>query len=491
MASKPKRMKTRPGRLFLAILTLCVVASCAKKETLHDTFARINQEVLQNSQAYATLKEATSTIGHRLTGSENGKKAEEYTYNKFKEYGFSDVQFQEFEVEAWSRGTIAVSIDGESVPAVTLGHSPIEANVTGDIVDFGNGLEEDYASRPEAAKDKLALIYIGILEGSKEGLNNLHRSEKTAIAIKYGAKGVIIFNQVDKGVLLTGTASVTGELIPIPAICIAKETGMALKEKLKKKKVSATITMTNTSDMIKARNVVATIKGSEFPDERIIIGGHLDSWDLATGATDNGIGSFSILDMARSFQASKLQPKRTVQFVMFMGEEQGLLGSRYMVDQAVKDGSIENVKYMINCDMTGNPVGINAGGKLEDSTFYAMLGTEIQKIDTIFKNKFSNRSGLHSDHQPFMLEGVPILSMIGNLDRSIYRCYHSDCDDIDLVNEEHLRNTVRFGTMILYGLANADKLPAQKMDSETTKQFMIDNDLKEPLIIAGDWKWDK
>jgi hypothetical protein len=89
-----------------------------------------------------------------------------------------------------------------------------------------------------------------------------------------------------------------------------------------------------------------------------------------------------------------------------------------------------------------------------------------------------------------MLEGVPILSLNGNLDTSIYGCYHANCDDFKLVNEDHIRNTARFGTMILYGLANADKLPASKMDSETTKQFMIDNHLEEPLRLAGDWKWD-
>lgn len=469
-----------------------VLTACSKKESLHETFARVNQEVLQDAQGYATLKEATSTIGHRLTGSENGHKAEEYTYSKFKEYGFEDVKFQEFEVEAWSRGDIAVTIDGATVPAVTLGHSPIHSDVEGEMVDMGNGLEADYEDNPNAVKDKIAFMYIGLLEGTPKGTHNLHRSEKTAIALSHGAKGVIIFNQVDKGVLLTGTASVTGELIPIPAVCIGKENGKALKETLKNKKnVKAHIVMTNHSDMIKARNVIATLPGSELPQERIIIGGHLDSWDLATGAIDNGIGSFSILDMARAFKANKLAPKRTIQFVMFMGEEQGLLGSRYMVDQAVKDGSIESVKYMMNCDMSGNPVGINAGGKISDTTFYKTLGAEIQKIDTLYKNKVSNGSGLHSDHQPFMLEGVPILSMQSNLDRSIYGCYHSDCDDFNLVNENHLKNTARFGTMILYGLANADKLPAQKMDSETTKQFMIDNNLKEPLIIAGDWKWEK
>ncbi len=482
-------MKNLP--LILVALLLVSALSCTQTpETRLETFSRINAEVLLNSKGYADLGEATSTIGHRLTGSENGKKAEEYTFNKFKEYGFDDVKYVEFEVEAWSRGTIAVEIDGESTPAVTLGHAPLAADVTGMLVDMGNGLEADYAAKPDAVKDKIALVYIGILEGSEEGLNNLHRSEKTAIAIQYGAKGIVIINQVDGGVLLTGTASVTGELIPIPAVCIGKEKGMEVKEKLKSSEVAAHITMTNKSEMIKARDVVATIKGSEIPDERIILGGHLDSWDLATGAIDNGIGSFSVLDIARAFKANNLKPKRTVQFVMFMGEEQGLLGSTYMVEQEAKNGTIEQVKYMMNLDMSGNPIGMNAGGKLDDPDFFTNLGADIQQVDTVFQNKFSNRSGLHSDHQPFMLEGVPIFSVISNLDRSIYGCYHSDCDDFKLVNEQHMVNTARFGTMMLYGLANADTLPAKKMDSETTKQFMIDNNLEEPLRIAGDWKWD-
>lgn len=482
----------RSFHLVLMLLASVFIWSCTpdKKESLSETFQRINNEVLQNSKAYATLGEATSTIGHRLTGSENGHKAEEYTYNKFKEYGFTDVQYLEFEVEAWSRGEIEVEIDGAKVPAVTLGHSPVVADVSGSLVDMGNGLEVDYTSNPNAVKGKIALVYIGILEGSPEGLSNLHRSEKTAIAIKNGAIGIVIINQVPNGVLLTGTASVTGELIPIPAICISKENGLALKEKLKKKSSTAHIKMTNHSDLIKARDVVATIKGSEIPEERIVIGGHLDSWDLATGAIDNGIGSFSVLDIARAFQANGLTPKRTVQFVMFMGEEQGLLGSRHMVAQEIKNGTIESIKYMMNLDMSGNPIGINAGGKLDSPDFFSSLGSEIQKIDTIFKNNFSNRSGLHSDHQPFMLEGVPIVGVISNLDRSIYGCYHSDCDDFNLVNEQHMVNTARFGTMVLYGLANAEVLPAKKMDSETTKQFMIENNLEEPLRIAGDWKWD-
>ncbi|QCX01776.1 M20/M25/M40 family metallo-hydrolase [Aggregatimonas sangjinii] len=475
--------------LFIVLLISCNEGE--KEETQAELFARLDTEIKQNSKAYSTLEEATKTIGHRLTGSENGAKAEEYTYNKFKEYGFEDVTYQIFEVEAWARGTVSLEVNGRDTKVVTLGHSPVKAEVAGEIVDMGNGLEADYQAKPDAVKDKISLVYIGILPESDAGLSNLHRSEKTALAIKYGAKGIIIINQVDNGVLLTGTASVTGELIPIPAVCIGKEDGMALKASLQTETATATIKMTNKSDMIKARNVIATLKGSELPDEEIIIGGHLDSWDLATGAIDNGIGSFAVLDIARAFKANELRPKRTVKFVMFMGEEQGLLGSKYLVEQTIASGTIDNIKYMMNLDMSGNPIGMNAGGQLDNADFFTELGAAIQEQDTIYKNDFSNRSGLHSDHQPFMLEGVPILSVHSNLDRSIYGCYHSDCDDFNLVDKNHITNTARFGTMMLYALANAEKLPATKMDSETTKEFMIKNDLKEKLIIGNDWKWEE
>lgn len=132
----------------LIIFSIILISGCTKPETLQETFTRIDQEVKQNAKAYATLQEATSTIGHRLTGSENGHKAEEYTFNKFKEYGFQDVQYQEFQVEAWSRGTVSLTIAGDSVKAVTLGHSPIQADVTGEVVDMGNGLEMDYSTNP-------------------------------------------------------------------------------------------------------------------------------------------------------------------------------------------------------------------------------------------------------------------------------------------------------------------------------------------------------
>ena len=108
---------------------------------------------------------------------------------------------------------------------------------------------------------------------------------------------------------------------------------------------TARIQVQNTSDEITARNVIATVKGTDLAEEVVLVGGHLDSWDLATGALDNGIGSFTITDIARTFRKLNLAPRRTVRFVLFMGEEEGLLGSTDYVEYLKSTGEIENIRY--------------------------------------------------------------------------------------------------------------------------------------------------
>jgi hypothetical protein len=484
-------------------LTGCIAIICAfisnaafsqENPEWKTVFAKINKEVLANSKAYSSLQTATETVGHRLTGSANGKKAEEFAYNLLKSYGYKDLRYQPFEVESWSRGTISVSIGSDqnnlqTVKSVTLAHSPVKSDVTLEVVNMGNGLEEDYAAAPDKVKGKIALVYLGVLPGSKAGTKTLHRSEKTAIATKYGAKGIIIINTATGGILLTGTASVTGKLIPIPAVCVGKEDGLALMEKLKTGKLYSHISMTNFSGMIKARNVIATIKGKTLPNEKVIVGGHLDSWDLATGAIDNGIGSFSVLDMARTFKVLKLQPARTIEFVMFMGEEEGLLGSKAYVDQSIKDNSIDQLRYMLNYDMTNDPKGYSTTAE-DSKELFQSIGAIAQTFDTSFKNSFRSGAGLHSDHEPFMLHGVPTGGGAGGgLPNNAGPCYHADCDVFTLVDEKGMKNTVRFSSMLLYGIADSKEIKAKHFTDEETKEFLIKNNLKEALQIAGEWRW--
>lgn len=477
---------------FFSLITL-ITFNAAAQDNFGSVFSQINTEVQTNSKAYPTLKNATEIIGHRLTGSANGAKAEEFAYNLLKSYG-CEVKYMPFEVESWGRKTIAVNIGNSNdnlipVRAVTLAHSPVDAKVTADVIDVGNGLEADYQPLTNKVKGKIALIYLGVLPGSPSGTTSLHRSEKTAIAIKYGAVGVIIINTVKNGILLTGTASVTGKLIPIPAVCIGLESGMALKEKIRTGNQVASIAMTNFSGLIKARNVIATFKGTKFPKEKIVVGGHLDSWDLATGAIDNGIGSFAVIDMARTFKKLAVKPKRTVEFVLFMGEEQGLLGSRAYVKQAKIDGSIDGVRFMLNYDMTNDPKGF-ATSREEMEQLFSSWGAVVNKLDSNFTNLFLAGASLHSDHQPFLLEGVPTGGGAGGrLPNNSGPFYHSDGDVFKLVDEQGLKNTVRNGAILAYALSNTVEIPVRKQTDQKLEEFLISERLKEPLKIAGEWRW--
>jgi carboxypeptidase Q len=463
-------------------------------DTYKKVFGKIDEEVKQNSRVYQTLNESTTMIGHRLTGSENGKKAEEHTFELFKKYGFKDVKYQAFEVESWMRDTVSLSIapsnsdNFKEVPVVALAHSPVQAEVAGVIVDVGNGLEEDFEKKKDQIQGKVVLANIGLVNAS--GKKNLHRSEKTALAIRYGAKAIIMVNQAPGKTLMTGTASVTGSLISIPAVCISQDSGYHLRLWLEDEgPLEAQIEMTNFSKPIKSRNVIATLKGKT--DDKIVIGGHLDSWDLATGAIDNGIGSYAIIDIARTFNALKIKPHKTIEFVMFMGEEQGLLGSKHYVQEAVASGDIKNISYMMNIDMTNNPKGINAYGRKEMEPFFREVGKNIKAVIPDYQNEFANQAGLHSDHQPFMIEGIPVTAMMGQLDKAALNCYHADCDNMKFINKQQLENTVRIGAMYLYALANQPNLNTSILTSEQAREFLISQGLKNELILGNSWKWEK
>ena len=467
-----------------------VPQSSFPKDDLNQVFNAINNDVLAHSEAYENLEKASLEIGHRLTGTSNGKKAETFAYQLLKEYGYSDLEYFPFRLMAWSRGSVSLNInqknDAYNVPVVSLAHSPLEYDGKASLVDAGNGLQSDFERVNVSGKIVLLNLF---LDDSNPRAKNLHRTEKAAMAIEHGAAGLIFVNGVLGNVLLTGAASVTGELIPIPAVCIGMENGDAIRNALQNGPVQAHITMKNHADHISARNVIARIKGSTWPDEKIVLGGHLDSWDLSQGAIDNGIGSFTVIEIARVFKKLKLQPRRTVEFVLFMGEEQGLLGSSSMVEDHIKTGKMEQIKYMINLDMSGNAIGFRSMGRTEMEPWLKAIGQKISKIDPVFQNKVGGQAGLHSDHQPFLLEGVPILGIHSNLDPSVYQFYHSDGDNFNLVDKSHLENGARFIAMMVYALANAEQIPAKKFTFEQTREFLILQGLKEKLTLGKEWKW--
>jgi hypothetical protein len=281
-------------------------------------------------------------------------------------------------------------------------------------------------------------------------------------------------------------------LISIPAVCISLESGTELRKWLVEQPgLLSMIEMHNVSQPIKARNVVATLKGEsrKLRHEKIIIGGHLDSWDLATGAIDNGIGSFSVIDIARTFKALGLTSKRTIEFVAFMGEEEGLLGSKAYIERAKRTGGIDNIVYMINLDMVNNVYGFNAGGRDEMLPILKEIGDKIKSIDAKFGNEIHNSAGLHSDHQAFLMEGIPAADPLGKLTRSVLDCYHANCDTFDLVNKSEMETNVKYTAMLLYALGNVPTFPAKKLDFYSTRDFFIKQNLRRELELGNEWRW--
>jgi carboxypeptidase Q len=453
----------------------------------------IDREAVRAPMGFNWLEWSTRTIGHRLTGTINGQRAETSADSLFRVAGMRDVTLFPFEAPAWQRRSVHVSVvdnAGETVDyaSVALAMTPDSSRVTAPIVDVGNGLAMDFDAVSTRVHGAVVLMNLQLV-GAPAGVDNLHRSEKTALAIRHGAIGVLFINNVDGHVLLTGTASVTREPIAIPAACLGKEDGRELRGRLARKDgLRASITMRNSNAPVTARNVIATLPGSDLKDEVVVVGGHLDSWDLATGATDNGLGSYSIIDIARCYSALGLKPRRTIKFVLFMGEEQGLLGSHALVEAWESSSELARVKCMINMDMSGHPRGFNAFGPEPLGTRVLAAQKAMHEQDTTYAAQFSQVPGLHSDHQSFMMRGVPTMAPLCDLGDHVYHCYHSSCDDVGLVDPTAMVNNVRRVGQMLWSLANADTLSMHFTDEQLRDRLKTEG-LEEKLRLQGEWRW--
>ena len=484
-----------PLRLLMVGVVFCSHASVhtsAQHDGLVPVFRAIDGEAERGAMGYDWLNWSIEHIGHRLTGSRNGARAEACADSLFRVGGASDVVLSAFSTTAWSRGVVALRVGPMDalveLDAVALANTPADADVQLDLVDAGNGLRTDLIALGRSTHGKAVMINLGMI-AAPSGAVNLHRSEKTALALEHGAAAVVFVNNVAGHVLLTGTASIDGSAIPIPAVCITSEDGAALRTRLASgEDLRAWISMTNSYSAVHAHNVITEIRGSSLPDEVVLVGGHLDSWDLATGATDNGLGSFSILDLARCFHSLGLRPARTIRFVLFMGEEQGLLGSRALVQHYQRTGVIGKIRVMVNLDMTGHPQGFNVAGPGGWSELIGDINSQIEAVDTAFASRSGDRMGLHSDHQPFLLAGVPVINPISDLGSHVYGCYHSSCDNIHLVDPQAMVNNVRFVGMLLYALAETGELPPPFSEAEL-RQRLEEAGLEEPLRLGGDWPW--
>ncbi|HJW71533.1 MAG TPA: M20/M25/M40 family metallo-hydrolase [Geothrix sp.] len=297
--------------------------------------ARLMREIGDHPQVMANLEELADGIGPRLTGSERLRKAGGWAMDKFKGYGAVNVHEEAYDFgPSWTRGRDwgrLVNLNGLDLHLAAMAWSPAtKGPVKGEVILLeAKTLDELKALLPT-------------LDGKIVLMGTLPKADPKADRRAYYREIMGVMKDLKAAVVLRGSGRPNDLLnmggspvsrmgrTTVPTAFLSGEQADMLERLVKRGQhpvAEIQIAGETSKAPVQAHNVVAEIRGSEWPDQVVIVGGHLDSWDLGTGATDNGTGSVASMEVLRAIQALGLKPKRTLRVVLFSGEEQGLLGS--------------------------------------------------------------------------------------------------------------------------------------------------------------------
>src|SRR3954463_328235 len=269
-----------------------------------------------------------------------------------------------------------------------------------------------------------------------------------------GALGTLIDGSKEHG-LMTMSGS-PNRVSPLPNLVIAHEDYAMLERQIiagASPRVEGRVENTIGRVPVQQWNTVAEIKGSERPGQVVILGAHLDSWDLGTGSTDNGTGSMAVLETARAIARSGLKPKRTIRFILFSGEEEGLLGSRAYAAQHEKEAdSIQAVLVLDNG--TGAITGQALQGRTDLEGLWKQLLAPVAKLgaDSV---RDANKGG--TDHLSFLPYGVPGFNF-DQLERGYDHTHHSESDTYDKAVAGDLKQAAAVMAVTAFELANMPEL---------------------------------
>jgi len=319
---------------------------------------KISNEILSNGKAYENLRNLTKKIGGRLAGSPQMMMAEQWGEKLMKESGADKVIMQACKVPHWVRGgkdeafiptfkqgtkTVGLGFLNKKLDVIALGNSMGSgaAGVTEEVL-LVNSFDE-LEKKKDEVKGKIVFYnykfdntYINTFLAYRDA--SQYRGNGPSRAAKYGAKAVIVrsMSHSTDNNPHTGATRYVDSFAKIPAVAIGLRDADWLSTELQKNKLKVTLkTYGYYKDSATEHNVIGELIGSEFPNEIITVGGHLDSWDNGEGAHDDGAGCVQTIEILRAFKAIGYKPKRTIRFVLFANEENGLRGGAKYAEEAV------------------------------------------------------------------------------------------------------------------------------------------------------------
>lgn len=462
---------------------------------------QIIAEIGAHNEIMTNLEYLSDMIGQRLTGSANLKKANDWTKERLSAYGLANSHIEAWQIaHTWTRGYArgrilspaehplaiasyawapstngavhgpvvyvkASSLDelaaykGKLAGAIvimaepTLLPAPDTPAINPLLVPYGDNVVLVAPKRPGQKPIQFGPEYQKFVAGR----NEFFKAEGVNAILADSGKPDALFN-------MTGMGGRNYAIAPIPAAFATSESYSLIWRLLQRGPVEAEIDISNsigdqTTDVY---NTIAEIPGSEKPDEFVIVGAHLDSWDMGTGTTDNGTGSMVALEAARAMKKLGLKPKRTIRFVLFAGEEQGLNGSRAYV-AAHKDELPKTSAALIDDIGTGKIISFGLMENYQDQEVMQSLVAPLRSLGML---EVSERLLGGSDHASFDAVGVPGFYGIQEA-AQYFQTHHTQADTFDQAHEADLIQGAQVMAVTAYNISQLAELLPRKPVPQT------------------------
>jgi hypothetical protein len=430
---------------------------------------QIQKAALESDYSYRQLAHLADNIGPRLSGSPQAQTAVEYVAGELRKLGL-EVQLEKVMVPHWVRGeeqaaltdfpgmspgttqkivlcalggSVATPVDGLTAPVVVVNNFDElqalgRAGVAGKIVLFNEKFD------PQLAQNGFA--------GPAYGQAVVYRAAGPSAAARLGAVAALVrsVGGADYRLPHTGATRYAPDAPKIPAAAAAAEDADLLAHLTREGKVTMRLVLTpQTLPDAESYNVIADLKGSEHPEQVVIVSGHLDSWDLGRGAIDDGAGVAIAMQTAQLFRQLHLKPKRTIRVIAWMNEENGTAGARTYAQDYQSD--LANHFAAIESDLgAGHPLGFDAQGKPEILSFLQPLAAILQSQGAGI-SRMAEETG--TDVEPLGAAGVPTFSPIQDA-RTYFNYHHTAADTLDKVNPRELQENCAVVATLAYALAD-------------------------------------